>query len=68
MCSNIRPLPRAHLFTLLQVRLFWKAPTSLSHHNFIFGHLLTARLGSGGSKFAPLSAPFQGPTVSVSCK
>ena len=31
VCSPIGPLPRAHGFNFLQVRLFWKAPTSSSH-------------------------------------
>ena len=49
-------------------RLFWKAPTSSSHQKFILGHLLTLGLRCGGSTSALLSAPFQGPNVSVSCK
>ena len=57
MWSTIRPLPRAHCFSFLQVRLFWKAPTSGSHHTFILGHGLTPSLRSGGSKCARLSAP-----------
>ena len=68
MCSTIRPLPGAHYFSFMQVRLFWKAPTSGCHQNFILGHLRTPTLRSSGSKCAALSAPFQGPTVSVSCK
>ena len=50
MCSTIRPFPQTHCFSILQVRLFWKAPTKSSHQNFILGHLLTPRLRSGGSK------------------
>ena len=64
MCSTICALPRAHCFSVVQVRFFWKAPTNSSHQNFILGHLLTPGLISGGSKIALLSAPFQGPTVS----
>ena len=52
------PLLGAHCFNLLQVRLFWKAPNSSSHHNFILGHLLTSRRICGGLKSALLSAPF----------
>ena len=43
-------------------------PTSSSHHNFILDHLLTPTQISGGSKCAQLSAPFQGPSASVSSK
>ena len=63
-----RPPSGAHGFIILEVWLFWKAKTSSSHHNFIFGHLLTPGLRSGGSKEALLSAPFQGPMVSISYK
>ena len=68
MCSTIRPLPVAHFFTLLQVRIFWKAATSSCKQTFILGHLLTPTQRSGGSKCGRLSAPFHGPTVLVSCK
>ena len=37
MCSTIRPLPGAHYFSFLQTRHFWKAATSGSPQNFIFG-------------------------------
>ena len=68
MCSTIRLVLGAHSFSLLQVRHFWKAPTNGSHHNCISRHLVTPKQRSGGSKCARLSAPFQGPTVSVSFK
>ena len=68
MCSTIRPSPGAHCFSLPQVRFFWKAPTSGSHHNFILCQLLTPSLRFGGSKCARLSAPFQGPTFLLCCK
>ena len=47
-CSTIRALPRAHCFSFWQTRLFWKAPTSSSHQNFILGHLLTPTQTSQG--------------------
>ena len=68
MCSTIWPLPGAHRFNFLRKRHFWKARTSGSHQNFILGHLVTPTQRSKGSKCARLSAPFQGPTVSVSYK
>ena len=46
----MRPLPGAHRFSFHEIRLFWKAPTSSSHPNFIIGHLLTPGLRSGGFK------------------
>ena len=47
---------------------FWKAPTTSSHQKLILGYLLTRSLRSRGWKCAQLSAPVQGPTISVSCK
>ena len=60
------PPSRAPLFQFLANKVFLEAPTSSSHHNFILGHLLTPTQRSGGSKSAPLSAPFLGPAASVS--
>ena len=56
------------LFQLWQTRLFWKAPTGISHQNFLLGHLLARTGRFGGSKSALLLASFQGPTVSFSSK
>ena len=41
MSSTIRPLPGAHIFSFLQKRYFWKAPTIGSHRSCILGHLVT---------------------------
>ena len=64
------PLQGAHCFSVLQIRHFWKPPTSSSHRNFFLGHLPTTGLRSGGSKNALLTPPppSHGPTVSVCCK
>ena len=62
------PPSRGPCFSFWQTRLFWKAPTSSSHQNYILGHLLTPTQRFGGLKSALLSAPFHGPTVSVSSK
>ena len=48
MCRTISPRPRVHCFNFLQVRLFWKAPTSSSHQNLIGGYLLTPILRCPG--------------------
>ena len=68
MCSTIRRLPGPQYLSFLQVGHFCKAPNSGSHQNFILGHLLTPKERSRGSKCARLYAPFQGHSVSVSCK
>ena len=68
MCSPICPCPGAHCTSFLQTKHFCKAPTSSSHKNLILGFLPKAKQRYGGSKWARLSAPIQGPTVSVSCK
>ena len=67
MCSTFCLGPGAHGFSFLQVRHFWKAPTSNAHQNFTLGYLLTPALRSVCSKCARKSAPVQGPTVSVLC-
>ena len=61
MCLTIRPLPRAHGFSFVQVRHSCKTLTSGSQENFILSHLRTSTQTSGGSKCARLSAPSRGP-------
>ena len=52
-----------------KTRIFVKPrPVPCSHYKLILGYLLTRGLRSEGSKCARLSAPIQGPTVSISCK
>ena len=67
-CSTMRPLEVAHSFSFQQVRHVWKDPASGSHLNFIFGYLPTPKHRFGGSKSAPLRAPFQGPMFQVSAR
>ena len=68
MCSTIRPLQGAPGFRFVQVRHFRKVPTTGSHQNIIVTQLLTPTQRFEGLKRARLSAPFQGPTISVSRK
>ena len=62
------PPSRCPCFSLLQVMLFQNTPTNSAHQNFILGHLLTAGLRSGASKWARLYAPFQELADSISFK
>ena len=63
MCSTIRPLSGAYYFSFQHERHCWKAPTQwLSPDLYFtpFGHTDTKI-----SECGQLSAPCQGPTVSV---
>ena len=68
MCLSIRPRPRAHCFSFVQTTHFWKSPTGSFHQDFTLGFARTVSRRSANLKCARLSAPVQGPTVSVSYK